>query len=208
MPPGAPPLGRALPALLLASVLTMATACRGGGGGAAPSSTASPTGTGSAASTAGTAPSVAPGRTDAAANATVSAYFESFDFDLSATEAACIAAAIPADNYPSIENAVAYGTDVSDEARLSVFRAITDCAPQAYVDSQVEQIVSEAGATEDQATCVVHASLDVLRQHPELLTLAAGETPTAQWPEEAKSVLRTAIGTCVPSAMADTIVAG
>ena len=106
----------------------------------------------------------------------------------------------------SLDDAVANGSEATDEASPTCSRALVVCEPKSYVDSQVRLIKESTKATQDEATCVVHKANALFAADADLLALASGDQSTSDWPAADKDKLRTAIASCASSDLVDQII--
>jgi hypothetical protein len=146
---------------------------------------------------------------DASASGTVTKYFDRIELAVTPDESTCLASYLSPGVLASLADAVETGSDVTQEARQALFSGLVGCEPASYVQAQVGLLVKNGGATEDQATCVVHATNDLLQADPALIALAASDQSTKDWPEDDKAKLRESMTPgCVPGEVADKIIAG
>ncbi len=87
-----------------------------------------------------------------------------------------------------------------------LLKAFASCEPQEYVTQTIASLVQQSGATEDQATCVVHAVDKLFAADDAVLTEAAGNGATAEWPVAEHDKFSNAVKSCVPDDIAAKIV--
>ncbi len=137
--------------------------------------------------------------------AAIQAFYSLGGGSLTGDEATCIVGSTGPGIVDPLNEALTGG--VLDPATgKSLLKAFAGCEPAAYVDSTTSSIVSQSGATKDQATCVLHAVDKLFVADDAVLTQAAGNGATAEWPAPEHDRFSAAVKTCVPDDLAAKIV--
>jgi hypothetical protein len=137
--------------------------------------------------------------------AAIQAFYSLGGGNLTATEATCVVGSTGPGIVDPLNEALAGG--VLDPATgKSLLKAFAACEPAAYVDQTTSTIVSQSGATQEQATCVLHAVDKLFVADDAVLTQAAGNGATAEWPAAEHDRFSAAVKTCVPDDLAAKIV--
>jgi hypothetical protein len=124
---------------------------------------------------------------------------------LSGQEATCVVGSTGPGIVDPLNEALSAG--VLDPATgKSLLKAFAACEPAAYVDQTTSSIVAQSGATKDQAACVLHAVDKLFVADDAVLTQAAGNAATAEWPAGEHDRFSAAVKTCVPDDLAAKIV--
>jgi hypothetical protein len=215
---------RTAPLLAFAGALLLVAACSSskddasGGASNVPAGViTSTTAAGSSDASATTAPgdaaaSTAPGDTAAPPTslptdpvAAIQAFYGLGGGTLTTAEATCVVGSTGPGIVDPLNEALAGG--VLDPATgKALLKAFASCEPAAYVDQTTSSIVSQSGATQDQATCVLHAVDKLFVADDAVLTQAAGTGATAEWPTPEHDRFAAAVKTCVPDDLAAKIV--
>jgi hypothetical protein len=88
----------------------------------------------------------------------------------------------------------------------SLLKAFASCEPGTYVSQTISSLVQQSGATQDQATCVLHAVDKLFVADDAVLTQAAGNGAVSEWPAAEHDRFAAAVKTCVPDDLAAKIV--
>jgi hypothetical protein len=137
--------------------------------------------------------------------AAIQAFYSLGGGNLTATEATCVVGSTGPGIVDPLNEALSGG--VLDPATgKSLLKAFAACEPAAYVDQTTSSIVSQSGATQEQATCVLHAVDKLFVADDAVLTQAAGNGATAEWPTAEHDRFSAAVKTCVPDDLAAKIV--
>jgi hypothetical protein len=137
--------------------------------------------------------------------AAIQAFYGLGGGQLTSQEATCVVGSTGPNIVDPLNEALAGG--VLDPATgKSLLKAFAVCEPAAYVDQTTSSIVSQSGATQDQATCVLHAVDKLFVADDAVLTQAAGNGATAEWPTPEHDRFAAAVKTCVPDDLAAKIV--
>ena len=82
----------------------------------------------------------------------------------------------------------------------------SSCAPKDYVSQLSSQLQSQAGTTGEQSACVVDALFTLITTDDDVLTQAASDKDTADWPQAQRDAFKNALLTCVPEDLAEKII--
>lgn len=135
----------------------------------------------------------------------IQAFYNSGGGTLSDTEATCIAGSTGPSIVDSL-NAALSGGDVNPDTGKMLLKAFASCEPQEYVTQTISSLVQQSGATQDQATCVLHAVDQLFVADDAVLTQAAGNGSTSEWPAAEHDKFSAAVKSCVPDDIAAKIV--
>src|SRR4051812_39193911 len=184
-----------------AGVVTSASGTAGSDASATTAPADSSATTGSAATDAPAPPTSLP----SAPAAAIQAFYGLGGGTLSTEEATCVVGSTGPEIVDPLNEALTAG--VLDPATgKSLLKAFAACEPAAYVDQTTTSIVAQSGATKDQATCVLHAVDKLFVGDDAVLTQAAGNAATAEWPAGEHDRFSAAVKTCVPDDLAAKIV--
>jgi hypothetical protein len=137
--------------------------------------------------------------------AAIKAFYSSGGGSLSDPEATCIAGSTGPGIVDEL-NAALSGGEVNPDTGKSLLKAFAACEPNDYVTQTIASLVQQSGATEDQATCVLHAVDQLFVSDEAVLTQAAGNGATSEWPAAEHDKFSNAVKTCVPDDLAAKIV--
>jgi hypothetical protein len=137
--------------------------------------------------------------------AAIQAFYATGGGKLSDTEAACIVASTGPGIVDSL-NAALSGGEVAPDAGKSLLKAFAACEPSEYVTQTIASLVQQSGASQDQATCVLHAVDQLFVADDAVLTQASSSGSTAEWPAAEHDKFSNAVKTCVPDDLAAKIV--
>ena len=154
-----------------------------------PSATTAPA---DASATTGPAAEITPSSLPSDPAAAIKAFYATGGGSLSDTEATCIATSTGPSIVDSL-NAALSGGDVNPDTGKMLLKAFASCEPQEYVTQTIASLVQQAGATEDQATCVVHAVDQAVRgrrRRAHRRRPATAPPPNGRWPSTTSSATR------------------
>ena len=124
---------------------------------------------------------------------------------LTDSEATCVVTSTGPGIVDSLNQALA-GGQLDQDTGKALLKAFASCEPKAYVDQTISSLAQQSGATQDQATCVLHAVDKLFVGDDAVLTQAAGNGAVAEWPAAEHDRFAAAVKTCVPDDLAAKIV--
>ena len=119
--------------------------------------------------------------------------------------ATCVVTSTGPDIVDPLNQALA-GGQLDPATGKALLKAFASCEPKAYTDQTISSLAQQSGATQDQATCVLHAVDKLFVADDAVLTQAAGNGAIAEWPTPEHDRFAAAVKTCVPDDLATKIV--
>ena len=124
---------------------------------------------------------------------------------LSDSEATCVVGSTGPDIVAPLNEALS-GGEIDAATGKALLKAFAACEPAAYVDQTASSIETQSGATKEQAMCVLKAVDKLFVSDDAVLSQAASNTATAEWPAAEHDRFSAAVKTCVPDDLAAKIV--
>ena len=178
--------------------------------GGSASTTASTPGPAGSATTTGSddataVPETPPGTLPSEPAAAVKEFYSRAGAELTDSEAACIVASTGPDIVAPLTASLTGGT-IDEVTSRALLKAFSTCEPAAYISQTTANLSEASGATQEQATCTLHAVDKLLASDEAVLTQAATNSSPKDWPAGELQRFTDAVKTCVPDDLATKII--